>query len=145
MNEKDTMRIIDANLNRLREALRVCEDVTRFILDDKDYTARLKDIRHDVFKAVSDSNKLGYSSLLSSRDSIGDVGKESISSELKRTDPFDILSANFQRAKESVRVLEEFSKMVDSKLAQRFKGIRFYIYNLEKVLIERLQSTGNIR
>ncbi|MBL7069770.1 MAG: thiamine-phosphate pyrophosphorylase [Candidatus Omnitrophica bacterium] len=145
MKENDVLRTIDANLNRLREGLRVCEDVTRFILEDKDSTARLKDIRHDVFKAVSDSTKLAYSSLLSSRDSINDVGKESISLELKRRDPLDILNANFQRAKESVRVLEEFSKIVDADLAQRFKGIRFYIYNIEKVLIEKLQSTGNIR
>ena len=63
-------------------------------------------------------------------------GRESISQEFKTRGAFDLLSANLQRAKESVRVLEEFLKVVDRDQAERFKKIRFKIYNIEKVLIE---------
>ena len=51
MNPK-ILRIIDANANRLREALRVCEDIARFILSDKRATQEFKSLRHRVFLAI---------------------------------------------------------------------------------------------
>lgn len=143
MRKKELLRIIDANLNRLREALRVCEEVTRFILNDKRYTEKIKRIRHSVFTAIRKSSKLDYSSLVSSRDSKRDIGKHTISNELKRGGWVDILSANMQRAKESLRVLEEFSKVLDADASLRFKRIRFSVYSLEKVLLERFGSSIN--
>lgn len=137
MKEKDTFRIIDANLNRLREALRVCEEVTRFIIKDKNYTAKLKRIRHRILTAVARSKKLRYCSLVLSRDSRNDVGKGVIPQELKRKGSGDILNANLQRTKESLRVLEEFSKVMDCGLALEFKKIRFKIYSIEKVLTQK--------
>src|SRR5690606_27786054 len=46
-------RIIDANANRAREALRVMEDAARFVLDDADLCADLKSLRHDLAAAIS--------------------------------------------------------------------------------------------
>jgi len=138
MKEKDVLRVVDANLNRLREALRVCEEITRFVIEDKGSTARLKKIRHEVLKATDRSKKLRQPALVLSRDSQRDIGKHSILDELRRRDSSDILSANLQRAKESSRVLEEFSKIIDSNSATEFKKIRFKIYNIEKILIKRL-------
>ncbi len=137
-NERDLLRIIDANLNRLKEALRVCEEVTRFTLEDKRYTAKLKALRHEVLTVFAGSRHLKYAQLIRSRDSKSDVGRATIPQELERKDPLSILSANFQRSKESARVLEEFSKVVDRKTSERFKRIRFKIYDTEKVLIERI-------
>lgn len=136
--DKHLLRMYDANLNRLREALRVCEDITRFTLEDRRGTSRLKRIRHDVHSAVSGSRGITYRSLVSQRDPYGDIGKESIVSELKRGDLPAVMCANFQRAKESARVLEELSKITDRKTAQRFKDIRFRIYGAEKTLAIRL-------
>jgi len=138
MNKRDVFRIVDANLNRLREALRVCEDVTRFSIEDEDSTASLKKIRHGIMSAISASKDFKYSSLLAARDSAGDVGKRPISREMKRKDTRSIFMANIQRAKESARVLEEFSKIIDEKTALRFKRIRFQIYDTEKKICERL-------
>ena len=138
MNKVAIFRTLDANLNRLREALRVCEDITRFGLDDGPSTAKLKQIRHEAFLVITDSVKIKYPSLVLSRDTGSDVGKKSLEKELKRADTLDILSANMQRAKESVRVLEEFSKLEDPGTAERFKNIRFKIYDVEKTLVERI-------
>lgn len=45
-------RILDANLNRAREALRVMEDIARFALNDAALSGELKAIRHDLREAV---------------------------------------------------------------------------------------------
>ncbi len=133
MKEKGTLRILDVNLNRFREALRVCEDITRFVIEDKILTAKLKNLRHEVANAISKSRNLKYASLVSSRDVKGDIGRY-MPEELNRRDTLDILSANIERAKESARVLEEFSKIIDKGLALKFKKLRFKVYEIEKGL-----------
>ncbi len=138
MKDRATLRIIDANMNRLREALRVCEEVTRFSLDERGPTRRLKTIRHDVSDILNASKGLNYPSLIRSRDIKSDVGKATIPNELKRDTAFGVLRANLQRAKESARVLEEFSKLVDTDSSARFKELRFKIYDTEKKIIEKL-------
>ncbi len=50
--ENKTMRMIDANLNRATEGIRVAEDIVRFILDDDRLTERLKKIRHEIVKLL---------------------------------------------------------------------------------------------
>ena len=145
MKQKDILRIIDANHNRLLEALRVCEEVARFILEERRQTEELKNLRHESAKAISASKSLRYISLIEARDSDGDIGKFTVKSELKRDDPYDVMRANMQRAKESLRVLEEFSKIIDKEAAIKFKRIRFKLYSAEKVLIEKAESAVNIR
>ena len=44
-------RIIDANLNRIGEGLRLLEDVSRLLLNDTDITQQLKTMRHDILEA----------------------------------------------------------------------------------------------
>lgn len=136
MNDK-IFRIIDANVNRLREALRVCEDIARFILSDKKITQRLKSLRHVAILNVS---KLGGNGkiLTESRNSKKDVGKRTIKNEKKREDIADIFKANIKRAEEAVRVLEEFSKLLKPSLSNRFKNMRFELYVLEKNIIKKL-------
>src|SRR3954447_14256671 len=48
---RDVLRILDANSNRAREALRVMEDSARFVLDDPPTCATLKQLRHDFADA----------------------------------------------------------------------------------------------
>src|SRR4051812_46935780 len=48
------LRLIDANANRAREALRVLEDYARFIANRKDLSESLKSIRHDLTAATRD-------------------------------------------------------------------------------------------
>ncbi len=41
-------RLIDANLNRLKEGIRVIEDINRYIFDDASLTSTLKQLRHTL-------------------------------------------------------------------------------------------------
>ena len=136
--KNDIYRILDANLNRAREGLRVCEDVTRFALNSDALSKELKALRHGITAGMR-SMPSGAKRLLEARDPQGDVGKSSKrASEMKRTDAADIFMANIQRVKESLRVLEEFSKIIDRRLAIRFRRLRFKTYDIEKKTIKRL-------
>ena len=135
--DKRIIRLIDANRNRLTEGLRVCEDIARFILDDKSATRRLKSIRHRALSAVK---RLGADKRLLAkfRDSEADVGKTSIKSERRRNTLADLFRANAKRSEESMRVLEEFAKLSSAASADAFKQMRFELYSLEKSIIEKL-------
>lgn len=121
-------RIIDANLNRLREGIRVVEDIYRYIYNNKTISSSLKSIRHNA-------RIQNYENLLKARDIINDCLKVTTDSEKQRDDLQSIIIANFKRAQESARVLEELLKLIDPTQAQKFKQIRYELYNLEKVII----------
>ena len=121
------LRLIDANLNRLREGIRVVEDIFRYIYNDKQTALKLKELRHL-------SRLENYIELLETRDVKNDVLRSSIKSEQNRSDLYSILIANFKRAQESSRVLEEFTKLTSIKDSENFKYIRYELYNLEIVL-----------
>ena len=118
-------RLIDANLNRLKEGIRVIEDINRYIYDDTDLTSLLKKLRHKL-QAAYNQERLRY------RDIENDVQKRSISSELERSSINDLVIANFSRAQESARVLEESFKLIDHSLSKLFKEVRYALYGAEK-------------
>jgi thiamine-phosphate pyrophosphorylase len=129
---KDNLRLIDANLNRLREGIRVVEDIYRYIFNDKLTATKLKSLRHNSRISI-------YEDLLDSRDIQNDVLKASTKSEQNRTDLQSILIANFKRAQESSRVLEEFTKLIDIDISENFKSIRYDLYHLEKSILTNKQ------
>lgn len=135
-------RIIDANLNRVKEGFRVCEEITRFILDDHKFTALLKLYRHEIDNIV---NNYPAAKLLEARESNRDVGRENSYSELKRGGLGDIFRANIQRVKESLRVLEEFSKLKHGKAALRFKRLRYKVYEFEKKSFKKIFALPDLR
>ena len=129
---KQLLRIVDANFNRAKEGLRVCEDVARYGYDRQTVTREFKNIRHQLTGAVS---SLEILDLLKARDIEGDVGRGSTTSEFKRQNLNDIFYANAQRVKESLRVLEEVTKLLDASCARKIKGLRYKTYALEKKII----------
>ncbi len=140
--DKGVYRIIDANLNRVMEAIRVCEDIARFSSDNERLTLKLKNLRHSVFTAIKDLRNEHLRELVSSRD-INDVGIKSTESEKSRDDLVDLFLANTQRGKESLRVLEEVLKLFDQELSQKFKKFRFKLYEIEKTSVKELESIHN--
>jgi thiamine-phosphate pyrophosphorylase len=118
-------RVIDANLNRLKEGIRVIEDIARYSQNNKEIASSLKTLRH---KSQIDKTE----QLLKSRDSINDVLKKSVASEMNRSDLKSIIIANYKRAQESSRVLEEMFKLIEPELSENFKSIRYELYQLEK-------------
>lgn len=141
---KGINRIIDANINRAKEGLRVCEEITRFILNDRKLTSNLKAIRHrldDIIRYLP----VRLPDLLKARKSQQDVGKKIYLGELKRKNLSDVFCANIQRVKESIRVLEEFTKLINIKFAVKFKKVRYDIYEIEKKVAEKILSLCNRR
>ena len=134
---KENLRLIDANLNRLREGIRVTEDIYRYIFNDKDIAKKLKKLRHSARIDV-------YNDLLDSRDIQNDVLKGSTKSEQNRTDLTSILIANYKRAQESSRVLEEFTKLIDTDISEKFKSIRYDLYQLEKSVLSNYKFNKGV-
>jgi thiamine-phosphate pyrophosphorylase len=121
----DLYRIVDANLNRLKEGIRVIEDIARYLQNNKSLATKLKTLRHH--SRIDDIRPL-----LHSRDSENDVLRPTMHSELNRSSLNDILTANYKRAQESSRVLEEMYKIIDPGVSEMFKTIRYTLYTLEK-------------
>ena len=125
-NDERIYRVIDANLNRLKEGLRVVEDIKRYVFDDAKLAYKIKSLRHKT--------KIPQKEVLKFRNSQNDVLKTSTKSEQERSNLDEIITANFKRAQESARVLEECFKLINLERAELFKSIRYELYELEKEL-----------
>ncbi|MCL2390929.1 MAG: thiamine-phosphate pyrophosphorylase [Endomicrobia bacterium] len=130
-------RIIDANLNRCREGLRVVEDCLRYVLNDGVLYKKARSIRHNTDKIL----RKDYASLIKERDTITDSGREM--PETVKKNLSDIIIANFKRAQESLRVLEEYSKTVFPESSPLFKKQRYAAYNLEKAVYLKYNKTSH--
>jgi thiamine-phosphate pyrophosphorylase len=132
-------RILDANLNRAKEGIRVIEDFTRFILEDKDLSRLLKETRANLSSAVK---KLPHpEKLITYRDIQKDTAKFlNTVAEMKRVDWNDLILANIKRVQESMRSLEEFSKFLSTNAAKGFKKVRFSFYEIEKDFLKNLND-----
>ena len=132
------LRIIDANLNRIGEALRLLEDVSRFLLNDPALTEELKALRHELLP----KNSQFQAKLLGARRAEGDVGAFlDVPGEAKRDDAVSIVAANARRAQQSLRVLEEIGKTPGQDLGldwDRVKHARFALYELEQRIVWKL-------
>lgn len=127
---KLVFRIIDANFNRAREALRGMEEYCRFVLDDKTFTAQLKQYRHELTAAVQ---RLDSAKLLTSRDTDEDVGKDlAVPSQMTRLSLQDTFTAAAKRATEALRVLAEMTQLLDPLISTECQRLRFGVYALEK-------------
>ena len=124
--EKRFIRILDTNLNRCKEGLRVIEDTCRFVFCDATFYKKIRKVRHLSSKYLADQ----YEQFLSARDSIKDSGRKV--KEQSRENLRNIVIANFKRAEESLRVLEEYSKIIDFNIALKYKALRYEVYTIEK-------------
>lgn len=127
------LRVIDANFNRAKEALRVTEDISRFVLNDKKLAAGFKTARHNLSKILL-SLPVKYRDLVAARDSENDVAKEHVISDKgkKSLKWEDLMTANLKRAQEALRVLEESSKTLGPSHAKKIQKVRFDCYELER-------------
>ncbi|MFH1459588.1 MAG: thiamine-phosphate pyrophosphorylase [Candidatus Omnitrophota bacterium] len=145
LNNYKILRLIDANSNRLREGLRVVEDILRFILDDEKLTAKLKIFRHKLTRTLNKATIIKSLKALNHRQINKDVGKKTIKSENIRFNVKDIFMANAQRIKESTRVLEEFFKLYNLTIAEDLKKLRYNFYDLEQKIITKILDSGKTK
>ncbi|GAI85629.1 unnamed protein product, partial [marine sediment metagenome] len=125
--------IIDANFNRAREAIRVVEEFCRFAANSSSLTERAKRLRHELCAAVG---KLDAGRLISSRDTLGDVGVGAPAPELlARTNLKDCFTAGCKRLTEALRTLAETTRTLDSSVAEAIEKLRYAAYTLEKDIV----------
>lgn len=134
----ELLRILDANFNRAREGLRAVEEAVRFVLNDAAATLEIKNLRHEL-AALANQTPGGPMKLLAGRNCITDVGADSREvSEMTRGDLMHVVSANFKRIQEAVRVLEEYGKLAGHPGLLKIKALRFQAYDLEQRLLPLL-------
>jgi len=128
VTDQRAARIIDVNINRLTEGLRVVEDVVRLALEDRRLLVGVRKLRTQVGRDV----RVLRRQVIPGRKSETDLGRGDGFDRARRRSLEDVLLANFKRAEESARVLEEVLKVTEPGLAGRFKTLRFRLYDLER-------------
>lgn len=122
-------RLLDANLDRAREGLRVLEDWARFALERPDLVARCKDLRQRLGRLHDRRYKLA-------RHTADDPANgQTHPAQAERHSPEQVLAANAGRVQEALRVLEEFGRALDPPLAAEAAAIRYALYDLEVALL----------
>lgn len=129
-DQADAARVVDANLNRARESLRVLDDYCRFVLNDAVLTEQVKRTRHDLAAATTGI------AVLNARDTPGDIGTTlTAGGEYVRRTPAEVAAVNLKRLQESLRSVEEFGKVFGPDLGRRAEAIRYRSYTLERAII----------
>jgi len=132
------LRLLDANANRAREALRVLEDYARFVLDSAPLCAQLKSLRHELSQTLSEWT----AQAIIHRDTPGDVGTNiKTSSETAREHIAAVVIAAGKRLGEALRSIEEFLKTACPADAAKIESIRYRFYEIERQLAATLRPT----
>jgi thiamine-phosphate pyrophosphorylase len=122
-------RILDANLDRAREGLRIIEEWCRFGLDDVRLTEECKGLRQELASWHRPE-------LRAARDTPGDAGTAlTHPNEAARSSVQQVLLANLGRVQEALRVLEEYGKVYDPAMGMAFKQMRYRVYTLDSTLM----------
>jgi thiamine-phosphate pyrophosphorylase len=143
---KNVYRILDANLDRAREGIRVIEEWCRFGLEDSALTIQCKNLRQELANWHKDEFRLA-------RDTVTDVGTIlTHTNEEQRQNIQAVLNANLARVQEALRVLEEYSKIDNPAMSQAIKHMRYQVYVIESALmgsrqqkIQKLQKLSDAR
>jgi thiamine-phosphate pyrophosphorylase len=131
--ERSSYRIIDANFNRAREAVRVIEDYCRFALNCDSLSQRARQLRHNLCAAVSNLNT---EQLIASRDTLNDVGVGSVvDNQMRRTDLHDCFTAAAKRLPEALRTIGEIAQIINPAIALKIEDLRYTAYTLEKDIV----------
>jgi len=131
--QRSVYRIIDANFNRAREAIRVIEEFCRFALNCASLTERAKQLRHELSAAI---DKLDAGRLISSRDTLGDVGVgKTVDNQFERSNLRDCFTAGCKRLTEGLRTLAETTQTLNPSVAGTIEKLRYAAYTLEKDIV----------
>jgi thiamine-phosphate pyrophosphorylase len=122
-------RILDANLDRAREGLRIVEEWCRLGLNHQPLAEECKQIRQELAQWHSWE-------LRQARDTPNDVGTElSHPQEEVRESIEQLLQANLCRTQEALRVLEEYGKLYEPQMSAACKQMRYRVYTVESNLL----------
>jgi len=127
MAQSRIFRLLDANFNRTREALRVIEDGLRFCGDTQRIAPEMRALRHMFTQSML--TQFG-DTLVRWRDVERDEGKDFAPASPATIGT--IVRRNFSRAEESLRTIEEYCKTASPETVPVWAKIRFRVYQLEK-------------
>jgi thiamine-phosphate pyrophosphorylase len=131
--ERAAYRIIDANYNRAREALRIIEDYCRFNLNSPLLYDRAKELRHKLSGILQ---RIDSVKLLISRDTRLDIGiNRSVEGQLSRIELEDCFIAGCKRLTEALRTIAEVTRTVDTSVADAIENVRYAAYSFEKDIV----------
>ena len=137
MRQRALFRLIDANANRALEGMRVCEEITRFHLEASRAFRRTRALRHAIARAVRQLPVTPVD-LVRARESGRDVGRRAPSAPVDSLER--LLLINFQRVKESLRTLEECTRLMQPRATTAFQRLRFHAYEVERDLLLHVAS-----
>ncbi len=127
--DRALLRILDANLDRAREGMRIIEEWCRFGLNDQPTTARLKHLRQSVARWHT-------LDIRAARDTPGDLGTAlTHPQEATRSSLAEVLQVNLARSQEALRVLEEYGKLYSLEMAAACKQMRYQLYTLDSQIM----------
>ena len=125
-------RILDANRNRCLEGLRVVEDCLRFVWEDQHLVNVCKQLRHDLVEALEPFPQRG---LHASRDTLGmSARRVATASEYRRENLRAVVAANWSRAQQALRSLEEYAKVLAPQVSARLESLRYRAYTVERAV-----------
>ncbi len=137
--EPAVLRLLDANLDRAREGLRVIEDWCRFGLGRDDLVARCKDMRQRLGRRHQDIYKQARHSATDPAAGLAHPAQQ------QRLGSAAVLGANAARVQEALRVLEEFGRSSDPELAAEASALRYLAYDLEVAVLQAAAGLGHRR
>ncbi len=139
----NTYRVIDANFNRAREAMRVMEDFCRFALNCDLLTQRAKLLRHQLSAAIA---KIETGRLIAARDTLNDIGVgKTVDNQMQRADLSDCFTAASKRLTEALRTIEEAIRTFDVATAKTIENLRYNAYTLEKDIVIFSDTAGKFK
>ena len=140
--DKSAMRMLDANFNRAREALRTLEDYGRFVLNDSRLSGACKTLRHELCARMT---ALGAEAAMLYRDTPGDVGVTIKAEDERHRDTLEnIVTAAAKRLTEALRVLEELSKLQSDVAAAEMEALRYQSYTLEQTILRQAHQRNKM-
>ncbi len=127
--EPAVLRILDANLDRAREGLRIIEEWCRFGLDNGKMTSLCKQMRQELASWHTQQ-------LRNARNTPEDQGTGLTHPQEEQRESIEqLLQVNLARIQEALRVLEEYGKLYKTEMANACKQMRYRVYTLETDLL----------
>jgi len=136
---KNLYQLVDANVNRVSEGMRVLEDLCRYQPQGKQYAKILRELRHELRKTFDDQV------LIQARNTRSDHGITNTREDGldKKTSLEALFLANFKRVQEGLRSIEEVSKVIlDQATSKKIESMRYRVYDLEKNLARPKMETS---
>lgn len=132
-------RIIDININRFSEGMKVVEDLMRFYWQDQETLFKLRKWKNFFWQHFGQYRN----QVVFARTSHQDIGRKIDFDIQKRNKIIDVVNVNFKRCQESARVLEEIFKEASPPQSRFCKTLRFALYDIEKSFLKHININFN--